>query len=403
MQLLKMEYKSKEEKVMAKFCTQCGKRLEEGEVCSCRQQAAFQQMAVQTDPTVDQQTAPDISQQTGMSMDRQMNSNGNQPSDSNTNQQMSPYMEQQYQQMPPNMNQPYQQGMPNRNQPYQQVPPNMNGPYQPGMPNRNQQYQQVPPNMNQSYQPGMPNMNQPYYQVPPNVGQYQQYQRRVQRMQGADVAAEAKNILQKGFEILKRPVTAAKQFTNPDTLMGIEIISVKAVLETLILLFITVIAVGKIEDMSYGYVKIDVPYFRIILLSLILTAGVDFLDALLLKVLSGDRSLTFKSMTVNVSVRVVYGLIGTIVGGLFLMLGVAAEVEFFLVLAVLAVCAVSLIVPYAQFAAYIGVVNSNENGKVFRYVLAKVILAIVLMLVVMILGESVISDLQSALRYSSWY
>ena len=334
--------KYKEEKVMARFCTRCGKKLEDGEVCTCSQQSIPNQ-PLQTGSNPNQQAAARMGQQTD-----------------------------------PNVNQQYRQPGPGMGQ---QAGPNMN-----------QQYRQPGPGMGQ--QAG-PNVNQQYRQVPPNVSQYQSYQRRAARMQGTDVKAEAKNIAAKALFMFKKPVTGARQFTNPGSIMGIELIAVKAVLSLILVILTTAILFGKVNKLAGGFLGdlgLKAPYFQLIVMTLFLTAGLDFLDALLLKLLSGSRKLNYNCMTINVSVRVVYEIFGTAIGGLFILLGAAMEAVVMMVIGLFVIAGFSIIPPYAQFAAYYVVVDNTENGKVFRYVLSKVIQAVAVFLLMAVLANTVVQD-----------
>ena len=204
---------------MAKFCTKCGKRLEEGEVCSCvRQAAPPQPEAVQSNAPVSAEGAA-APQQGAVAGD--------------------------------------------------QVSPQQTNAYQ------------APPQQANTYQA-------PPQQQAPN-GQYAQGNARTKEAEwvsqkGSQVLSETKNVFAEILPLLKRPVTHTSKIALKNSkAVGAEFIGAKAVIVLLIMLFI----ISKIKEAMglFGGI-VEIPYVNLILAALLLTAGLDCLEALLLKVYS---------------------------------------------------------------------------------------------------------------------
>lgn len=203
---------------MANFCGKCGRPLQDGEVCNCSNET---QTAVQQDVTM-----------------------GNQ---ANVNVQF--------------MN---TQGAPNGQPMYNQAAPNVQPNYSQGMPNGQQNYSQ----QNYSQPNGQPNYSQPN-------GQPSQFS---QQMAGAaNVAGDyAKNIWKTLVDIWKTPGESLKNFVDEKNLNhSLGFIGAQIILTILFSCFIVKKIYTSIMGLfggfsslfEYGGVKI--PYFRIILSSII--------------------------------------------------------------------------------------------------------------------------------------
>ena len=221
---------------MARFCTQCGRRLEEGEVCNCTQQ---NQNTAQSQSTA----VPGAgSQQQSGSQQYNQGMNGGQQSAPYTN-----YQGGRQQNQAAGGQQQYQGAN------YQQ--------YNQGM-NSNQQYGQGMNGGQQSQWAGM------------NSQQMKQM--------GAQAMAGARNMFREVLPILKRPVTETRRIAAGNSpLVGLELIGLKA----LIILIIVLIAASRISGISNG--MIQMPYFKLIILTLLLTVGIDALEAVLLNAFAG--------------------------------------------------------------------------------------------------------------------
>ena len=97
------------------------------------------------------------------------------------------------------------------------------------------------------------------------------------KQMGAQAMAGARNMFREVLPILKRPVTETRRIAAGNSpLVGLELIGLKA----LIILIIVLIAASRISGISNG--MIQMPYFKLIILTLLLTVGIDALEAVLL-------------------------------------------------------------------------------------------------------------------------
>lgn len=241
------------------FCTRCGRKLEEGEVCPC------------------------------------MKETGNNPGQGQP--QARPHIQLQKPQQGGAQGQP---GAGPRN-PYQGQP----GPGPQGNPYQGQQYQGNP-YQGQQYQ-GNPYQGQPYpgqqQWRQPNAGQDQ-------------IVTEIKKFFQDILAVLKRPVSETQKLASENNMIsGLRFIIAKAV----ILLLVILIATKVVDNALNDWVPISMPYGTIIFITLIATIGSDCLEALLMKVFGGvfGEMTTMEGMFSVVGVRTIYDTIIALVTILF--------------------------------------------------------------------------------------
>ena len=348
---------------MAKFCTQCGRRLEEGEVCNCTQEA---QSAEQKQSTTYKQStaAPGAAgwQQSGdqhQSGDQYQSSaytnyqGGQQSQSAGPRQQSQGTNYQQYGQPQYNQgvggNQQYNQGM-NSGQQYRQ-----------GM-NNGQQYRQGMNNGQQSQWAGM------------NSQQMKQM--------GAQAMAGAQNMFREVLPILKRPVTETRRIAAGNSpLVGLELIGLKA----LVILIIVLIAASRISGAANGLIQM--PYFKLVILVLLLTLGVDALEAVLLNVFAGmfKGSANINAMFCVVGSRALYDGIIAIVAGIL--------APFFLTGSVFVLVFGSLILPYVQYGAYRAVAQGDDDRRVYAFFLVKVISSLVLYIILYMMAADMLTSM----------
>lgn len=290
---------------MAKFCTKCGKRLEEGEVCGCvRQAAPPQPEAVQSNVPVSAEgaAAPQQGAVAG---------------------------------------------------------------------------EQAPPQQTNAYQ--APQQQANTYQAPPQQqapnGQYAQGNARTKEAEwvsqkGSQVLSETKNVFAEILPLLKRPVTHTSKIALKNSkAVGAEFIGAKAVIVLLIMLFI----ISKIKEAMglFGGI-VEIPYVNLILAALLLTAGLDCLEALLLKVFSGVLNIltNTNAMFTVVGTRALYDALIMVVTSIFALVSAQLAFMFYGI--------TSLILPYVQFGGYRAVVQGDEDKKVYAFFIAKACMLIII-------------------------
>ena len=215
------------------FCTKCGRKLEEGEICTCQQPKSAPKMQpqakVEPQPVKKEQTEEPkpVDSQKGPSASPQ-NQKTETQSQSAQQQNAGYQQRQQYQQ-----NANYQQ-----RQQYQQ-----NTNYQ-----QRQQYQQ-----NTNYQQGQQYQQNGNYQQNMN---YQQGNMRGSREaewareKGTEALGSAKTFLGAAGSVLKRPVSEAVRMSGDCTgKSGLRFITVKAIFTTIIVLILSMVTAGKIAKL----------------------------------------------------------------------------------------------------------------------------------------------------------
>lgn len=378
---------------MAKFCTKCGRKLEEGEVCTCTSanQESPQQIYAQPSQTEEygsmagstEGQRQDQSRQQGQYYNpNQQNQYYNQGQQSgqyyDPNQQSQYYNREQQggQYYDPNQqNQYYNQGQ-------QYYDPNQQNQYY----NQSQQGQYY----NQNQQGPYNNQGQ-YYQ---GNGQYQQ-----QRTKEAEwlynkkdqLVAGTKNMFSEILPILKAPVTRVKEIADSNNpAVGIEFIATKMVVCLLFLLIVLLKIRGAVSGYS-SYIDIKIPYLKSILCVVLATAGIDVIDALLLKVITAlfGAKASFQAYIDVVGATDMFATFIIIIEGI--LIGIAPEIAlvFFGILAPL--------VTYIQFAQYRAVADIDEDKKPYAYFIAKLCFTIIAGLVVYLLVRSTLNSMAGGL------
>lgn len=367
------------------FCTKCGRKLEEGEICTCQQPKSAPKMQPQAkvDPqpvkkeqteepkTVDSQKGPSASQQ---------NQKTETQSQSAQQQNAGYQQRQQYQQ-----NANYQQG-----QQYQQ-----NANYQ-----QRQQYQQ-----NTNYQQGQQYQQNTNYQQNMN---YQQGNMRGSREaewareKGTEALGSAKTFLGAAGSVLKRPVSEAVRMSGDCTgKSGLRFITVKAIFTTIIVLILSMITAGKIASASNGYFSffdIKMPYLTLIVLSLIATIGFDMIKVGIMTMMTKafGGSAAPKAMYSVVGVQAVFDLLITAVICVLMIISpsIATVVAFTLGL----VYAIGL-TPFVGYASYTAVTNMDKDKRVYAFWII-ILLVIVALVIGLLVGVGVVEKIESIVNSS---
>lgn len=368
------------------FCTKCGRKLEEGEICTCQQlksapkmqpQAKVEPQPVKKEQTeepkpVDAQKDPSASQQ---------NQKTETQSQSAQQQNAGYQQRQQYQQ-----NANYQQG-----QQYQQ-----NANYQ-----QRQQYQQ-----NTNYQQGQQYQQNGNYQQNMN---YQQGNMRGSREaewareKGTEALGSAKTFLGAAGSVLKRPVSEAVRMSGDCTgKSGLRFITVKAIFTTIIVLILSMVTAGKIASASNGYFSffdIKMPYLTLIVLSLIATIGFDMIKVGIMTMMTKafGGSAAPKAMYSVVGVQAVFDLLITAVICVLMIISpsIATVVAFTLGL----VYAIGL-TPFVGYASYTAVTNMDKDKRVYAFWIIIILLVIVALVICLLVGVGVVEKIESIVNSS---
>lgn len=362
------------------FCTKCGRKLEEGEICTCQQPKSASKM--QPQPVKKEQTEEPkpVDAQKGPSASQQ-NQKTETQSQSAQQQNAGYQQRQQYQQ-----NANYQQG-----QQYQQ-----NANYQ-----QRQQYQQ-----NTNYQQGQQYQQNTNYQQNMN---YQQGNMRGSREaewareKGTEALGSAKTFLGAAGSVLKRPVSEAVRMSGDCTgKSGLRFITVKAIFTTIIVLILSMVTAGKIASASNGYFSffdIKMPYLTLIVLSLIATIGFDMIKVGIMTMMTKafGGSAAPKAMYSVVGVQAVFDLLITAVICVLMIISpsIATVVAFTLGL----VYAIGL-TPFVGYASYTAVTNMDKDKRVYAFWIIIILLVIVALVICLLVGVGVVEKIESIVNSS---
>ena len=340
---------------MARFCTQCGRKLEEGEVCNCTSQGA--NGSAQTAGQENYQSQGNYGGQAG-------------------------YGQQYYRQdQGQNGQQYYQQDQGQNSQQYYQQGQNPYG--QQGQNPYGQQY----------YQQGQ----NPYGQGPYNQG-YPGGQGRSREAEWLNekknaFVAVTKNMFSEILPILKRPVGRVREIAASNSpAVGLEFLVTKLVVTILIGLFI-ILRLKSALNTPYGDVSqyVKIPYFQLFLIAVIFTIGIDLLNALLLKVFAGvfGGSASVSAMINVVGARAMYDCIFIIVGGILGLLSLPAGIFVSALAAVLT--------PYIEYGGLQGCGNLSEDRVAYAFFVTKICMAIITAILAFLLAAGITQSLMSTL------
>lgn len=269
---------------MAKFCNQCGRRLEEGEICTCRQEVAAREAAANTQPP---QPAVDESSQTSIDEPAPGASIGN-------------------------------------------------------------------------------SREAEWFNKQKDV-----------------LVAGTKNVFSEIGPILRAPVSRVREIsTGGEGKIGRELILTKAAICLVIVLGAMMMFSDRLSSMSYGMVDVKVPYFQLILGVLALTAGIDLLEAVLLKSLTGAFGgvTTTNTMLNVVGARCIYDTLLFLIALVFGMMAIEVAV---IILALL--FSISI---YMEISIYLGNVRMNEDKKPYAFFVTKLCMTVIMSLVAYLLLRS---------------
>ena len=369
---------------MAKFCTKCGKKLMDGEVCDCtRSQAADPQdktVVLNTENVQNTQRAAGSPEEN---------------------------YEQRIRQQQAAQGQPYQNGP--QNQQWQ------NGP-------QNQQWQNGP--QGQPYQNGPQNQqwqNGPQGQQWQNGPQGQQWQNSPQSQWFSEkkdqIVKNAKNLFAQLGPLLKKPDTTLKELgKSNNSLISLEMIGLHAVMVLIMILVLgSKFSIPK-EMREWTDTSSLFPTFQMILINILMIVGVAYLQAFLLKafskkmyqeptlnqtlLVSGVSSLEkFFGAAVNMLLILIFvPSIKGMASSAFGSASSASGLMWGLGLILLVQALVSLVTMVFEFKAYQCVVNGDEDKKVWTFILTKVIVGLIVVLIYWLMMKSLGAGLMDALE-----
>lgn len=365
------------------FCTKCGRKLEEGEICTCQQLKSAPKMQPQV--KVETQSVQREQPEVRKSVELQKNQSASQQTQQPEKQR----------QAAPQQGKPVQQSV-NSHQ-YQQ----------------NTGYQQ-----RQSYQQNVNYQQKQQYSQNMNYQQSQQYQQNMNtqhgnirdskeaewaKEKGAAALGNVKIFLGAVGSVLKKPVSEAVRMSDDSTgKSGLHFITVKAIFTTIVVLILSMVTAGKIASASNGYFSffdIKMPYFTLIVLSLIATIGFDMVKVGIMTMMTKafGGSAAPKAMYSVVGVQAVFDLLITAVICVLMIISpsIATVVAFTLGL----VYAIGL-TPFVGYASYTAVTNMDKDKRVYAFWIINVLLIIVALVICLLVGVGVVEKIESIVNSS---
>lgn len=365
------------------FCTKCGRKLEEGEICTCQQLKSAPKMQPQV--KVETQSVQREQPEVRKSVELQKNQSASQQTQQPEKQR----------QAAPQQGKPVQQSV-NSHQ-YQQ----------------NTGYQQ-----RQSYQQNVNYQQKQQYSQNMNYQQSQQYQQNMNtqhgnirdskeaewaKEKGAAALGNVKIFMGAAGSVLKKPVSEAVRMSDDSTgKSGLHFITVKAIFTTIVVLILSMVTAGKIASASNGYFSffdIKMPYFTLIVLSLIATIGFDMVKVGIMTMMTKafGGSAAPKAMYSVVGVQAVFDLLITAVICVLMIISpsIATVVAFTLGL----VYAIGL-TPFVGYASYTAVTNMDKDKRVYAFWIINVLLIIVALVICLLVGVGVVEKIESIVNSS---
>lgn len=407
---------------MAKFCGYCGRKLEDGEVCNCRSQSAGQGTRGQSSArrndvdvidvrnrrAAGQQEAPRRLTQEASGRQAQEVPRRQAQEQSGRQAQEQPRRQAQ----DPRLQSP--QGRTGERDPYsgrqsrQQYGGGQQGAYYDGAGGRQNSYRgrgaydggQDPYDDQEAYDDRGGYDDDPY-------GQGRGYSRgrnyaggRGREMEWLNRKKTAfvsvtRNMFAEILPILKAPVSRAREIAGTNSMaVGMEFIITKFAVCIILLLVMVMklFSFARSYGVSLGDMNIHIPYFRLLLALLFLTAGIDLLRALIQKGMAnafGGR-LSFSGSVTIIGEGDMYQSLFGLAGGLLMFL--------LPVVGAIIIGIGFLISPFVEYGAFIGVVEGNENRKPYAYCISTVLAVIASALVVALVGSSAVAFLDDVMR-----
>ena len=380
---------------MARFCTQCGRRLEDGEVCNCTSQGVDggAQAAGQENFQNQGEEVQNYQQSSGQMNQGQENQGAYDGQTEYGRQGQDPYSQQgQYYQQGQDpygqqgQGQYYQQGQDpygqqGQGQYYQQG----QDPY--GQQGQGQYYQQGQNPYGQQNQGQYYNQNQYYNQQGYPGGQGRSREAEWLNEKKNAFVAVTKNMFSEILPILKRPVGRVREIADSNSpAVGLEFMVTKLVVTILVGLILILDFKSNLGQMAE---YVDLPYFQLLMIALIFTMGMDLVTALLLKVFAGlfGGSTSVNAMITVVGARAMYDSVFILIFGILFLLSAPAGI---LVAAIAAV-----LTPYIEYGGYHACGRISEDRVAYAYFVTKICMSVITFVLAFLLAWGVIQSLLS--------
>ena len=190
-----------------------------------------------------------------------------------------------------------------------------------------------------------------------------------------------KNMFSEILPVLKAPITHGRELMHSgSSAVGTEFIIAKCVL-MILMMFLAVIKIKS--NMGAWGDYIEVPYFKMIFGVIVLTAGLDFLEAVLMHgitVAFGGAS-NIRMMLSLIGVRALYHSIGMAAAGLLALVSGRVALVVFLVF--------MLMSSYVEHHLYVSVVKCGEDRKLYAFLIEKICLAVVCLIFGFMFGDMI--------------
>ena len=190
-----------------------------------------------------------------------------------------------------------------------------------------------------------------------------------------------KNMFSEILPVLKAPITHGRELMHRgSSAVGTEFIIAKCVL-MILMMFLAVIKIKSSMGAWGDY--IEVPYFKMIFVVIVLTVGLDFLEAVLMHgitVAFGGAS-NIRMMLSLIGVRALYHSIGIAAAGLLALVSGKVALVVFLVF--------MLMSSYVEHHLYVSVVECGEDRKLYAFLIEKICLAVVCLIFGFMFGDMI--------------
>lgn len=202
----------------------------------------------------------------------------------------------------------------------------------------------------------------------------------------------AKSAVKEILPILKNPVDSMARIADSAESLknGVTYIVAKCLLA--IICFLVVVAKIKSELGGFGD-YIEIPYFKVILLIAIFTAGWDFLEGFLLQLFAKifGYAKQFGAMLTVVGGRVVFDILSIL---LFVVLALISG-KFAIGVSLFMAMNVTLI----EYAGFKKVTDMEESKSVYVYAIVKAVMYIVTLIVLSLMAESIFETIQDYIGF----
>lgn len=182
-----------------------------------------------------------------------------------------------------------------------------------------------------------------------------------------------KSIFAEIFPILRAPVSRVREISSVENgKLGRELILAKAIVFVIVVLGAMFLVSDRLSSLSYGFVEPEMPYLKVLVAIFIMTAGVDILEAVVLKSITNafGGTTTTNTMMAVVGARGIYDTILLLAGIIFGMMAAEVALIFF------ALC--YSISNFMEMGIYLGNVQLNEDKRPYAFFVAKLCMTLIM-------------------------